>query len=172
MMGKQHLTFGVATGAITIFTLKELGYTDIWSNSPYLLCITVLGSLLPDIDNPNTTLGSKVEFLSNFLYCTIGHRTYTHDLFLMLSLMFLTITKWNNMFLWFLWLGIMGHLFLDSLTANGIPFFYIFNKKNLHLIPYKFRFHSNSSTAKIVTIMFSFIYGLCNYYYLTSLNIL
>lgn len=44
MMGKQHLTFGLATGVITIFTLKELGFTEVWNNSFCLLTLTGLGS--------------------------------------------------------------------------------------------------------------------------------
>lgn len=171
MMGKQHLTFGLATGVITIFTLKELGFTEVWNNSFCLLTFTGLGSLLPDIDYPYTTLGKKVKPISNLLYKTIGHRTYTHDLFLMIIIMALSIYKYNNIFMYFLWLGILGHLFLDSLTAKGIPFLYLFNKKNIHLTPYRFRFNSNSFRAKIITIFFCFLYGYINYCILKYLDI-
>lgn len=171
MMGKQHLFFGITTGVATSFALGTMGLNIDTTEGFVFIGLTVLGSLLPDVDNPGTTLGKRVRPLSDFLYKTIGHRTYTHDLFLMIILCFVSLRYFNNYIgLYGLWLGIFGHLFLDSFTANGIPFFIIINKKNIHLLPYKLRIYSSSGAAKIITAICSVIYIYGGKYLLTFLK--
>lgn len=89
----------------------------------------------------------------------------------MIILCFVSLRYFNNYIgLYGLWLGIFGHLFLDSFTANGIPFFRIINKKNIHLLPSKLRIYSSSGAAKIITVICSVIYIYGGKYLLTFLK--
>lgn len=52
-----------------------------------------------------------------------------------------------------LWFGIFGHLLLDSFTVNGLPVLYLFNKKNIHILPYRLRVYSSEDNAKYLTVL-------------------
>lgn len=162
------MLFGTVTGAMIAVTLNELGKIDT-AGMFILTGFSILGSLLPDIDKQTTTLGQVVKPVSTILEKTIGHRTYTHDLVLNMILCVICFIKIPfNDYTWLfplitgLWIGIFGHLFLDSLTANGLPVLYLFNKKHIHLTPYKYRFYSGENKAKAITVICSIIFVCIN----------
>lgn len=160
MMGKQHLAFGAVTGVATALTLNQLSLIDEMGMYGFI-GLSMLGSLLPDIDKSNSTLGSIVKPISIILEKTIGHRTYTHDIVFNALLCLISIIYVNMKypvylpFVAGLWFGVVGHLLLDSCTINGLPVCYLFNKKlKVHLMPKNFRVYSSESGAVFMTGLF------------------
>lgn len=184
MLGKQHLFYGITTSttiaAVHFFTNTA---TPDFTSAGLFVLGGIIGSLLPDIDTPNSTLhklnitilsliGIIIPVIPKILikiykaiiqgFCNIvKHRTYTHDIMFYVLLSFL-ILKFNItipvMLLLGLGFGILGHLCMDAMTVHGIPFFYLFNKKkNIHLLPASFKIWSDTGKATVVTVMFSLI---------------
>lgn len=158
MLGKQHLLFGTVTGIATVITLNQLGVID--ETGMYEFTgMAMLGSLLPDIDMTTSTIGRILKPVSFILSKAIGHRTYTHDVFLNIILCVISMLYMKNNYIMYLplvtglWFGIFGHLLLDSFTVNGLPVLYLFNKKNIHILPYKLRVYSSEDNAKYLTVL-------------------
>lgn len=87
----------------------------------YLLAgfgLLLLGSLLPDIDHPNSLLGRKAHWMGS-------HRGITHSVWPVLIFCLLT---WKYRLLAWLTLGYVLHLLWDSVSAAGICWFYPFQK--------------------------------------------
>lgn len=157
MLGKQHLLFGTVTGIATVITLNQLGVID--ETGMYEFTgMAMLGSLLPDIDMTTSTIGRILKPVSFILSKAIGHRTYTHDVFLNIILCVISMFYMKNNYIMYLplatglWFGIFGHLLLDSFTVNGLPVLYLFNKKNIHILPYRLRVYSSEDNAKYLTV--------------------
>lgn len=158
MLGKQHLLFGTVTGIATVITLNQLGVID--ETGMYEFTgMAMLGSLLPDIDMTTSTIGRILKPVSFILSKAIGHRTYTHDVFLNIILCVISMLYMKNNYIMYLplatglWFGIFGHLLLDSFTVNGLPVLYLFNKKNIHILPYRLRVYSSEDNAKYLTVL-------------------
>lgn len=100
MMAPTHLAFAGLVGSLT--------------GTPQYAFL-LLGSLFPDIDHPNSTLGRFIP-LGYF----IRHRTITH------SLLALAIALYANP--WF-GVGYATHLFLDALNPSRVPMLYPYEKK-------------------------------------------
>lgn len=82
------------------------------------LAMLWLGSLLPDIDQPNSVVGKKIHL-------PFKHRTWTHSIWfagLCFALCFL-----HPIFRW-LFFGCMLHIIGDGVSAAGICFLYPFQK--------------------------------------------
>jgi inner membrane protein len=122
MKGRTHLAFGILIGLI----IKEFFPQE----SP-IIFITIIGisALIPDIDDPHSTLGKKVKPLSWFFTTFLGHRGIFHSA---LMLIFLPMLIW---FLGFpaygmaVFIGYLTHLTLDSLTHSGVRWLYPFKFK-------------------------------------------
>lgn len=158
MLGKQHLLFGTVIGIATVITLNQLGVID--ETGMYEFTgMAMLGSLLPDIDMTTSTIGRILKPVSFILSKAIGHRTYTHDVFLNIILCVISMLYMKNNYIMYLplvtglWFGIFGHLLLDSFTVNGLPVLYLFNKKNIHILPYRLRVYSSEDNAKYLTVL-------------------
>ena len=102
------------------------------------ICLYVVGSLLPDIDNEKSILGKIV-------YVPLEHRTWTHTIYIPLTLFIASI--WCRLLL-FLGLGYFMHLFIDSFSRCGVCWFYPISK-------YK---HFGTSGAKIKNGHFFYLY--------------
>lgn len=138
MMGKNHIITNYATlaSSYTLIKLANKGlsermplvsskiadmgsymvsYTNYptWVNIGLGLAIFALGSLLPDIDNKNSTLGK-------IIHIPIEHRTWLHTVWFILP--FAILSFFNALFVW-LSLGMFLHIFWDSFSVGGICFF-------------------------------------------------
>jgi inner membrane protein len=83
---------------------------------------TFIGSVLPDIDEPNSYIGNKFPFLSKFLnFLGLKHRTFTHSFIFVLLIVLLGII---HPIFYFIAFGIFMHILGDVLTKSGVPFFY------------------------------------------------
>lgn len=79
------------------------------------LAVYFVGTLLPDIDNPNSMLG-------RYIHIPIEHRTWLHAIYLYLIP---AVLGWfvHPAFSW-LFFGVFVHLFWDSFSAAGNCWFY------------------------------------------------
>lgn len=85
-----------------------------------------LGSLLPDIDHPQSYLGRRLRILSVPINKLFGHRGFTHSIFFTLLLGIATAPWWavNPLFFGGLLLGYSSHLLADMTTPSGVPLLY------------------------------------------------
>jgi len=157
MLGKTHIVNSLAIASIPLAS-------GIVISKEYLLflLLVALGSVIPDIDEPNSILGRKMQYLSYPINIFFGHRTITHNIILWVVIaIFLFIQKY--IYLLAVSIGILLHLLQDSITYQGIKnglfplqrFGY-----NFVLLPRIFRFAVGSITEKIIfiiSIMFLFI---------------
>ena len=117
----DHLLIGAAIGIA------------IDPNKPEIIGITILGSILPDID----TLLAKPGSI-NYL---IKHRTVTHSLFLspiyalIIALIFKLIFFDQTFIVFFscAFIGILSHLLVDAFNSFGTMLFYPFNNNKIAL---------------------------------------
>lgn len=134
MMGRSHLIAGACalehayvagvlidrSGLAPLTEAKQLAESYLGFNHPAMLTIPVcvgayfLGTLLPDIDNPNSILG-------RFVHIPVKHRTWIHAIYLYLILLALSLV--HPAFLW-AFLGVFIHLFWDSFSICGVCWFY------------------------------------------------
>jgi len=134
MKGVTHLIFGFLVGTIFI---KYFG-----SSSPLIFMILVLlGSLLPDIDHPNSKLGKFVKPIG----WVVEHRGFFHSLLFLFLITLVSISFFKQPYA--LPLGALSHLISDSFTKQGIKVFF----------PFKFRLNGFIVTGSIVENLFQII---------------
>lgn len=114
MTGKQHLSFGIITGIAFSAYLHKLNICQNNADMVFVVCGSVLGSLLPDIDStesiisnilpPFTTLTSKI--INN----VFGHRGLLHYSLFWIVMAFFTANY--NHFTQGLFFAVFGIYFL------------------------------------------------------------
>ncbi|WP_297522726.1 metal-dependent hydrolase [uncultured Clostridium sp.] len=96
MLGVTHRIGGIAFGALLPIVIQE--WIGVKLENPFLFVALTMsggavGSLIPDIDSVNSTIGRKIKPISKFISGKFGHRGGTHTilacfLFAMVSLFF------------------------------------------------------------------------------------
>lgn len=135
MTGKGHIVFSVSC-VYTCSLIYPIETTPL--ESMLVILVTVFSSLLPDIDHPKSTFGSKLSFISYPITLLFGHRGITHSL-LMVSLLWYWCAyniPWNDLDnrtaslcgLGFL-IGYISHLIGDVLTPSGVPLLWPLKKR-------------------------------------------
>lgn len=81
MLGRTHIINSIAIVTIPLATGVKVDFNYI-----LFLLLVAIGSLIPDIDEPNSLLGRKLKFLSYPINIFFGHRTITHNILIFLSL--------------------------------------------------------------------------------------
>lgn len=114
MMFKTHLAFGFIVGMLLIAALNP-------QNQILFMILILLGSALPDIDHPDSKIGSKVKFIS-FIF---EHRGFFHG-FIALAALAIGLVYMNNglhyniLYVSALPIGYFSHLVMDTFTKEGI----------------------------------------------------
>ncbi len=120
-MAPTHIVFGVfsATGLFALFSLSL--HRDLPA-----LGATIIGSLLPDIDSPRSSVGRILPFISIPIERRWGHRTVTHCLLAtgLLAVVLLPVCFWKTTVYAALLLGYLSHLLADCATKSGVPLFH------------------------------------------------
>ena len=119
MITIDHLLIGIAVSLPT--------------NNPQIIGISVIGSILPDLDCFFGRPGS-VAYLKN-------HRTFTHSLFLSpvfafgAASIFGLLFGYSMFFMFWLWclIGLASHLLVDVFNSFGTMIYYPFSKKKISL---------------------------------------
>ncbi len=118
MMARTHLAFGALAAALLA---PFLSYGNVWR----FVILVLIGSLLPDIDHPQSKYGRLIKPVSYPLSYFFGHRGFWHSLYVPSVL--LLIGYWQIEY-WPVFVGLsvgyVAHLLSDSLTVHGIKFFH------------------------------------------------
>ena len=88
---------------------------------PVLLGLAVAGSLLPDIDHPESWVGRRSRPFSSVLAATFGHRGVTHSAVAIVALSVLLARAGHGQ-AWAVAVttGYLSHLLADMLTPRGL----------------------------------------------------
>lgn len=151
----------IAGGIVFTGTFASFWNVNIFSDWKYL-AITVIASLLPDIDHTQSILGKMFYPLAKYLDRKFGHRTITHSLLFLIISCFIVFlidyhTKLESILLIFFF-ALLSHLLFDMMTVQGIPLFYPF-KRNPCVIPAdpQIRIKGGSSQEIVVFAFFLLI---------------
>lgn len=101
MRGYTHLAFALAV-ASGIETLQHRNIITL----PLLLA--GISALLPDIDHPESLLGSKIKPISWLINKLLGHRTITHGLDFAVGLCLVVLLSSN--FSYWAWMFALGYI--------------------------------------------------------------
>ena len=124
MMGYSHMAVGCALWA----GVRAL-FPGAPGSLPPELALAALGSLLPDIDEPQSLIGRKLGFIAWPIKLVFGHRGFTHSLAALgLALAGLAAAAGAGLLppagAAAFWMGYAGHLAGDGLTTSGVPLFW------------------------------------------------
>ena len=117
MRAPTHVAFGLltVTGAFSLASVSL--HRDLSA-----VGLTILGSLLPDLDSPQSTLGRLLPFISTRIERKWGHRTVTHCLLALaaLSVLALPLALYHLAGYAALLIGFTSHLLADCATKTGL----------------------------------------------------
>lgn len=114
----------------------------------------LIGSLLPDIDEPNSSIGKKTRGISDFINLMFGHRGITHSLLFVTTLYllaFLSPSFLSPLFVG-LALGSLAHIIGDMSTKESANFVLYPVKLKLSILPYSLKFATNGILENFVII--------------------
>jgi len=120
MLYNTHLVLGIA------FFLVLKDYI-VGGNTVLFLLMVLLGSVLPDLDQPR----SKISFWSGFIGVIVNafskHRGFLHSLPFFFVISFMVGYFWNPVYGLGLFVGCCAHLLGDVITPQGVKMFYPFS---------------------------------------------
>jgi len=128
MTAPNHLTGGIVfTGLFCSFFSVNI------FASPLFISVTLIGSLLPDIDHTKSWIGKTFYPIAKWLSVNYGHRTITHSVFFLIGICILSIFIEKNFsdnysISIILFFSVFSHLLFDMVTLQGIPLLYPFYK--------------------------------------------
>ncbi|MGO9818436.1 MAG: metal-dependent hydrolase [Acidocella sp.] len=115
MMAKSHVVVGIATWVATA-PLLHLSPVN-----PLYLALAVAGSLLPDVDHPNSWIGRRSRPVSTAIAAALGHRGLTHSAVAVAGLVALLLhAGYQQAEVSALAVGYLSHLAADMLTPRGL----------------------------------------------------
>lgn len=170
MLAPTHIVFGTALSLI-VLAVFGLSSSLHWS----IIFCAIIGSLLPDIDLPKSSIGKLVTPLSKAIEKRFGHRTITHSLlaWALVSVVFasfvflftfifntVTDTPIQNLNLQIRWIsafsiGYFSHLLLDMFNPSGVPLFWPNPTRDVALGNPKYRPRSGAKSEAFIFL------GLC-----------
>lgn len=153
MLGKTHIVT-----ASSIATIPFLINSNINISAYVILYAGILiGSILPDIDEPHSLIGSKLSFISYQINIVFGHRTITHNIFIGIIISIIGLLLNINIIIG-IGLGIIIHILSDSITKGGINgglFPLTSNNTKFVLLPYSLRFKVGGIVELCILILLS-----------------
>ncbi|MBU0630606.1 MAG: metal-dependent hydrolase [Candidatus Margulisbacteria bacterium] len=165
MLAPTHGIFGIF---LTLIVLAIFGVQ--WSLHWTIILFAVIGSIMPDIDHPNSTIGRIFSFISGPLERRYGHRTVTHSLigwiifsvvFSFLSLFIVWLLSfvcdlgfgaWDLVPRWIASFSIsyLSHLILDMFNPRGSQMFWPDPGRDVIPKNPKFRLESGAKAEVLV----------------------
>jgi len=114
--GFTHVAGGALAGCAIVY------FTNASEQLPVILTAAAIGALVPDIDNPHSTIQKYVPGVGKILGHLLTHRGVTHSLVFagLLTLVLNMISLPWNIAIAFI-AGIISHLILDTLNPMGVP---------------------------------------------------
>lgn len=145
MLGRTHVTGGMISACASLLLFNQ----SVQFLPPPVMLLTMgagmFGSLLPDIDHPQSSLGRQLPIVSDGVSLVMGHRGGMHSTvaaflagaaaalgmrFIHLSPRYLPSDYILVVAFVF---GYLSHLALDALTPSGVPFLWPFNEQRFAL---------------------------------------
>lgn len=155
LLAKSHISLGLIGGICAYPLAQKCGIAKEFYLS-LLLPLILLGSLLPDIDEPKSFIGRKFPLISRIFSISFSHRGFTH--FLIFPLIFVAVGailahEIITPCFFALSYGIFLHQIGDMMTISGIPhYFFPLSRKKAVLLPQFLRFRTGSIAEKIILI--------------------
>ncbi|WP_026689602.1 metal-dependent hydrolase [Alteribacter aurantiacus] len=109
-----HLAMTMAVGSGLSYFQQDTTFTALYIGG------LVLGSLLPDIDEPSSFIGRRLPFFSRPVKRLFGHRGITHSVLSWLLLVYV-LSSYTNLFVLGLVTGYGVHLLGDLFSKRSIP---------------------------------------------------
>ena len=125
MLYRTHIASSLALGTALIVV------SDFPFSIGYVAGV-VLGSLLPDIDEPNSYIGQRSFGLAHLVKKRFGHRGMTHSLLCWLGISIICLF-FSNPFTLGISIGYFFHLLGDLFSISGIPLFAPFKKDKIKM---------------------------------------
>lgn len=119
MTGKQHLTFGIVTEIAFSAYLQKINICQTNADMVYVVCGSIIGNLLPDIDSTESMISKMVPpittLISKIINNIFGHRGLLHYSVFWLILGIL-IAKYNHftqgLFFGVFWTFVFGCMYI------------------------------------------------------------
>lgn len=158
MTAKGHIVLAIPIIAVSLIVAEKYLLGEGTLNKQLIVlyyATAIFGSLLPDIDEPESYIGRRIPIFSNILSIFISHRGITHYLCIPLIMIIIAYFQEDMMLkviLLGLSFGILAHDAGDMLTKGGIRgfFFPLFPTRTVGLMPKFMRFYTNSITEYFV----------------------
>lgn len=165
MTVSTHVSTAIALSTLSMLGLHTSGIYTMDPNfiATFILAVAI-GSVFPDIDEPESWIGRRTIFISNFIKFIFGHRGMTHTI-LSSILIFISVfmlskyLKINETGIYLsvgFAVGWLLHSIGDAHTKGGVPLFLPFSKKKFYVLPKILRFKTNSW----VEYFYSFLYNM------------
>jgi inner membrane protein len=97
----------------------------------------VVGSLLPDIDEPKSYIGRRSMGMSNKVKEAFGHRGMTHSLVVWGVIALVMMWESSSLFAVGFVLGYLFHILEDFFSVQGVPLFWPFTLKRFKIPIYR-----------------------------------
>ncbi|MDX8376872.1 MAG: metal-dependent hydrolase [Mariprofundales bacterium] len=159
MTGKSHKIIGAASG-FAVASILHFSLENIF----IIIIMSIIGSLLPDIDHGGSIISRKLTWLNKLISPLLSHRGLTHS-GLVIAGWFWLLYSYDSLVFIGLCTGYISHIFMDMLTINGIKLFYPF-KVNISLAKIR-----TGSAVETTTVSICFISLLCFPYLETIVSI-
>ena len=156
MTHSTHVSLSLnALLCVTVITTSVAGVFFKYEYFAPILVGVIIGSLLPDIDEPESYIGKRFLPVSGVVNILFGHRGASHYLIAPLTLLLVALFTSGVVSLFFIGLsfGYFFHLIGDMMTLGGIKgFLFPFGQKGkvYAVLPKRFRFRTNSLYEKLI----------------------
>ena len=125
MLYRTHVVSSLAVGTALVVATDYPYTAD-------LVAGLMIGSVLPDIDEPNSFIGRRSFGLSKLINRLFGHRGFTHSLTCWIMLAILSLL-YSNTFTISISLGYLFHLMGDLFSTSGLRLFLPFSEKRVKM---------------------------------------
>ena len=152
MLAKSHISLGLLGGIVAYPLAQKFGIAKEFYLT-LLLPLILVGSLLPDIDEPKSFIGRKFPIISRIFSISFSHRGFTHFLIFPLIFVIIGAICAHDIItpcLFALAYGIFLHQVGDMLTISGIPHYFFPLRQKAVLLPHTLRFRTGSVAEKAI----------------------
>ncbi len=117
---------------------------------PWTLQLLAGGSLLPDIDHPQSAIGRIFFFISYPLNRYFGHRRHIHSLVIWVPFTVIGFLLWQP--IGWIGLGAISHCVIDCWNTSGVAMMLPLTEKIFVLASKKYRFNTASKAEFVLMI--------------------
>lgn len=130
MMGRTHVTIGVAAGLAVAYATGQ-------TQNPALTMagIAAIAALLPDIDHPKSSIRQRAGIAGHIALFWLPHRGFTHTLLALAGIAAIALAYAPRPLALAIVAGYASHILADLMTQQGLPVLWPLVRRNIHLPP-------------------------------------